>query len=236
MVRGIFGEVLKKTEKREIKKPVNIILLGPPGVGKGTYAMILSKKYCIPHISAGDLFRDSVKNNTELGKKVREYLNSGKLVPDKMTIQLIKERLKKEDCKNGFVLEGFPRTIGQAKALKEFKKIDIVLNFVASDEVIMDRLSGRRTCKECGAMFNVKNVPPKVEGICDVCGGELYQREDETPEVIKKRLQEYEQKTKPLVGYYKKEGLLGNINANPTFEEINKIISQCDKKIAQIKT
>lgn len=234
MVRGIFGEVLKTTEKREIKKPTNIIMLGPPGIGKGTYAMILSKKYGIPHISAGDLFRESVKNNTELGEKVREYLNSGKLVPDKITIQLIRERLKKEDCKNGFILEGFPRTIGQAKALKEFKKIDIVLNLIASDEVITDRLSGRRTCKRCGAMFHIKNVPPKVEGVCDVCGGELYQREDETPEVIKKRLQEYEQKTKPLVGYYKEEGLLINIDANPPFEEIDKIISRCDEELAKL--
>jgi len=235
MVKGIFGKVLETTEKKDIKKPVNIILLGPPGAGKGTYAMILSRRYNIPHISVGQLFRESIKNNTELGEKVREYVNSGRLVPDEITIQVVGKRLKKEDCKNGFIFDDYPRTIAQAKALKKLKKIDIVFNLIASDEVIADRLSGRRTCKKCGAMFNIKNVPPKVEGICDVCSGELYQREDETPEIIKKRLKEYEQKTKPLIDYYKKEGLLDDIDANPPFEESYKVILEFDEKLAQLK-
>jgi len=216
-------------------RTLNIILLGAPGVGKGTYTEILSKKYKIPHISSGDLLREAIEKRTKIGKKAKKYVNEGELAPDEIVTQLIKERLEKEDCKRGFLLDGFPRTVVQAKTIEKLKKIDKVLNFVASEEVIMDRLSGRRICKECGAIFHVRNVPPKVEGICDKCGGELYQREDETPEVIRIRMQEYEKKTKPLVDYYRKKGLLANIDANPPIEEVEKVISQCNREISKIR-
>jgi len=212
---------------------VNIVLLGPPGVGKGTYADILSKRYNIPHISTGQLFRDAIKNKTELGKKVDEYVNRGDLVPDEIVIQIVRERLEKDDCKNGFLLDGFPRTIPQAEALEKFKKTNKVLNFVASEGVILERLGGRRTCRKCGAIFHVKNVPPKVSGICDYCGGELYQREDEKPEAVKIRMAEYSKKTKPLIDYYSKKGLLANIDANYPIEEVDKIISQCEEELSR---
>jgi len=210
---------------------MNVILLGAPGIGKGTYASFLSEKYKIPHISSGDLFREAVEKKTDIGMEAEKYMDEGKLVPDEIVIPLIEERLEREDCEQGFLLDGFPRTIAQAEALDKFTKIDKVLNFVASEEIIMDRLGGRRTCKECAATFHVKNRPPKVSGICDNCGGELYQREDDTPEAIKKRNREYEIKTMPLVEYYKKKGLLVNIDANPPIEEVEKIIAQCDEAL-----
>jgi len=207
---------------------MNIVLLGSPGVGKGTYANILSKKYNIPHISTGDIFREAVKKRTKLGRKVKEFLDRGELVPDYITIQVVKERSEKYDAKEGFLLDGFPRTINQAEKLEEFKKIDKVLNFVAPEKAIMDRLSGRRVCKKCGAIYHIKYMKPRVEGVCDKCGGELYQRSDEKPKIIKKRLKEYSRKTKPLIDYYKKKGLLANINSNFPIEKVDKIISQCE--------
>jgi len=208
---------------------MNIVILGSPGVGKGTYAKILSDKYHIPRISVGDLFRKAIRDETELGKKIKDYVSRGDLVPDEMVIELVKERLKKDDCKNGFFLDGFPRTIAQAEAMEKFKKIDKVLNFVASDWVIMSRLGGRRTCRECGAIYHVKEIPPKVEGICDRCGGRLYQRSDETPQAIKNRLRVYREKTKPVIDYFQKKGLLADIDANYTFEKVDKVISRCEK-------
>ena len=213
---------------------MNIIILGSPGVGKGTYAKILSDKYNIPRISVGDLFRKAIIDETELGKKIKDYVSRGDLVPDEMVIELVKERLERGDCKNGFFLDGFPRTIAQAEAMEKFKKIDKVLNFVASDWVIMSRLGGRRTCRECGAIYHVKEIPPKVEGICDRCGGQLYQRSDETPQAIKNRLRVYREKTKPVIGYFRKKGLLADIDANYQFEEIGKVISQCEKHLQNL--
>jgi adenylate kinase len=215
-------------------KTLNIVLLGPPGVGKGTYAGILSKKYNIPHISTGQMFRDAIKEGSELGRKVEGFISKGDLVPDEITIEVVKVRLKEKDCNKGFLLDGFPRTIPQAEALEKIRKIDKVLNFVASDETITERLSWRRTCKKCGAIYHLKNIPPKVEGICDKCGGELYQRSDETPAAIKVRMKEYNRKTKPLIDFYKKKKLLANIDANYPYEKIDKIISQCDKEIEEI--
>jgi adenylate kinase len=214
---------------------MNILLLGAPGVGKGTYADFLSEKYKIPHISSGDMFREAIKNKTEVGRKAEKYVINGLLVPDSVTIQFVKDRLIKKDCKNGFFLEGYPRTMPQAKAIEKFEKIDKVLNFVASMEIIIDRLSGRRTCKVCGSTFHIKNRPPKVSSICDNCGGELYQREDDKPETIKLRLGEYNKKTKPLIDYYTKKGLIANIDANPPFEEVHKVIFQCDRELLKIK-
>jgi len=209
-------------------KTLNIVLLGPPGVGKGTYAELLSKKYKIPHISTGQMFRDAIKEGSELGKKVEGFIAKGDLVPDDITVEVVKVRLKAEDCKNGFLLDGFPRTIPQAEALEKIRKIDKVLNFVASEKTITERLSWRRTCEKCGAIYHLKNIPPKVAGICDKCGGKLYQRSDETPEAIKVRMKEYSKKTKPLIDFYKKRGLLANIDANYPYEQIDKIIFQCE--------
>ncbi len=213
---------------------MNIVMLGSPGVGKGTYAKILSDKYNIPRISVGDLFRKAIKDETELGKKIRGYVSRGDLVPDEMVIELVKERLREDDCKNGFFLDGFPRTIAQAEAMEKFKKVDKAFNFVASDGVIMSRLGGRRTCRECGAIYHVENIPSKVEGVCDRCGGGLYQRSDETSQAIKNRLRVYREKTKPVIDYFRKKGLLADIDANYQFEEVDKVISQCERHLQNL--
>jgi len=210
---------------------MNVVILGSPGVGKGTYAKILSEKYDIPRISTGDLFREAIRDETELGKKIKDYVSRGDLAPDEITIKLVKGRLGRDDCKNGFFLDGFPRTVAQAEALEKFKKIDKVLNFVASDWVILSRLGGRRTCRECGAIYHIEEIPPKVEGICDLCSGKLYQRSDETPQAIKNRLRVYREKTKPVLDYFRRKGLLADIDANHPFEEIDKVISQCEKHL-----
>lgn len=168
---------------------MRLILLGAPGAGKGTQAEYLSKRFSIPHISTGDILRENVKNETELGKKAKEYMDKGLLVPDEIVIEIVKDRLSKEDCKNGFLLDGFPRTIAQAEALDKVleelgQKIDKVLNIEVPDEKILERMSGRRICKNCGASFHVIYRPPQKEGVCDVCGGELYQREDDKEETV----------------------------------------------------
>jgi adenylate kinase len=210
---------------------MNIVMLGSPGVGKGTYAKILSDKYNVPRISVGDLFREAIRDETELGKKIRDYVSRGDLVPDEMVIELVKERLQKDDCKNGFFLDGFPRTIAQAEAMEKFKRIDKIFNFVASDRVVMSRLGGRRTCRECGAIYHVENIPSKVEGICDRCGGGLYQRSDETPQAIKNRLRVYREKTKPVIDYFREKGLIADVDANYRIEEVDKVISQCERHL-----
>jgi adenylate kinase len=214
---------------------MNIVMLGSPGVGKGTYAKILSKKHDIPTISSGDLFRKAIRDETELGKKIKGYISRGDLVPDKLVIELVKERLLEDDCRNGFFLDGFPRTVAQAEAMEGFKKTDKALNFVASDEVILSRLGGRRTCRECGAIYHVTNFPPKVEGICDLCGGQLCQRSDETPQAIKNRLQVYREKTKPVIDYFREKGLLAVVDANYGIEEADKIIIQCEKHLQNLR-
>jgi len=213
---------------------MNIVILGPPGVGKGTYAGFLSKKYGIPKISVGDLFRSAIKNRTELGKRIKDYVSSGELVPDETVIELVKNRLEEPDCKDGFLLDGYPRTVPQAEAMMKFKKIDVALNFVAPDEVIMERIGGRRTCSKCGAIYHLKNVPPTIEGVCDRCSGRLIQRSDEKPEVIKNRLVVYREKTKPVADYLRKEGLLVDIDAHYDIEEIDKIIAQCEKYLTKL--
>jgi len=210
---------------------MNIVILGPPGVGKGTYAEFLSKKYSVPKISVGDLFRSAIKDRTELGKRIKDYVSSGELVPDEIVIELVKSRLEENDCKRGFLLDGYPRTVPQAEAMMKFKKIDVALNFVAPDEVIMERIGGRRTCSKCGAIYHIKNVPPTIEGVCDRCTGRLVQRSDEKPEVIKNRLVVYREKTKPVSDY---KGLLVDIDAHYDIEEIDKIISQCEKHLQRL--
>ena len=198
----------------------NIILLGPPGAGKGTIAKVLIEKLGIPQISTGDIFRENIKNETELGKKVKEFLDSGKLVPDSLTVEIIKERLTRDDCKEGFMLDGYPRTIPQADALKENNdEIHHVIEFKVDDALIVRRITNRRMCKTCGKIYNMITMPPKEEGKCD-CGGELYQRDDDKEEVVKQRLETYYSQTEPLIKYYEKDGLLREVDATKTPEEI----------------
>jgi adenylate kinase len=193
---------------------MNLIFLGAPGAGKGTLASLLSKDFGIPQISTGDLFRAAVKDGSELGSKVKGIMEKGELVPDSLTVELVRERLAKPDAQQGYILDGFPRTVAQADALAEFQKIDAAINFRISDELVIRRLSGRRVCRACGAIYHVDNMPPKNEGICDSCGGELYIRDDDKIESIRNRLRVYKEQTEPLIAYYRKEGLLQEIDSS----------------------
>ncbi len=192
---------------------MRLVFLGPPGVGKGTHADDVAKRYGIPKISTGDIFREEIAKGSQLGKKVKKYLDSGTLVPDDIVIETLKARIARPDCRTGFILDGFPRTVKQAEVLEKIVKIDAVINFVASDSTIIDRISNRLTCRKCGAIYNTKFVPPKKAGICDVCGGPLYQREDQRPEIVAERLKVYSQQTAPLIDYYRRKGLLHDLNA-----------------------
>ena len=194
------------------------VLLGPPGAGKGTQAVKLVEKYGVPQISTGDIFRANIKQGTELGKKAQEYMNKGELVPDSLVVDLVKDRLQQDDCKNGYLLDGFPRTIFQAEELDKFlaeqgHKLDAVINFQVGHDTLIERLTGRRICKKCGAGYHIVGMPPKVEGICDKCGGELEQRKDDTVETAENRIVVYNESTKPLIEYYEKSGALRNFNA-----------------------
>lgn len=207
------------------------ILLGPPGAGKGTQAVRLVEKYEIPHISTGDIFRKNIKEGTELGKKAQEYMNAGALVPDELVVDLVKDRLQQDDCKNGFLLDGFPRTIFQAEKLDEFlsesnQKMDIVINLKVEKEALIKRLTGRRVCKDCGASYHIVNIPPKKEGVCDICGGELIQRKDDNIETVENRINVYEDQTAPLIGYYKEAGSLVDFDGEASLDEVFDAIVQ----------
>ena len=197
---------------------MNLIFLGAPGAGKGTLATLLSKEYGIPQISTGDLFRAAVKEGSELGKQVQGIMEKGELVPDSLTVELVRQRLSKADAGGGFILDGFPRTVVQADALAEFQKIDAVINFSISDELVIRRLSGRRVCRACGAIYHIENMPPKVEGTCDRCGGQLYIRDDDRIDSIKNRLRVYKEQTEPLIAYYRNKGLLREIDSSQSPE------------------
>ena len=209
------------------------VLLGPPGAGKGTQAVRLVEKYGVPQISTGDIFRKNIKEGTELGKKAQEYMNAGGLVPDELVVDLVKDRLMQDDCANGYLLDGFPRTIAQAEQLDEFlkeqgTKLDAVINFEVGYDTLMERLTGRRLCKVCGASYHIKNFPPKTDGVCDKCGGELIQRDDDTEETARKRIEVYEESTAPLIEYYTKSGDLKNFNAEKDASEVfEEIVREC---------
>ena len=205
---------------------MNFIFLGPPGAGKGTLAKEAAKFYNIPHISTGDIFRENIKNQTELGKKAKAIIDAGGLVSDEITIDLVKDRLSKDDTKNGYILDGFPRTIPQAEALEKFAKIDAAVNFDIEDAAVVDRLGGRVCCKDCGQMYHVKTMPPKVAGKCDKCGGELYTRDDDKPESIQNRLVVYRNSTAPLIDFYRNKNLLVDIDAKPAPEKVLEIFKQ----------
>ena len=199
------------------------IFLGAPGAGKGTAASRIAPIKNIPHISTGDLFRNNLKNNTEVGLKAKEFMDKGELVPDEVVIEMVKERMTEPDCENGFILDGFPRTLKQAEMLKEILPIDAVINIDVPDEIVIQRLCSRITCKDCGKIFNLTSLPPKQEGICDSCEGELYQRDDDKEEVIQNRLSIYKEQTQPLIDFYKNLGLISEVkvtNPDQTPEEL----------------
>ena len=201
---------------------MKVVLLGPPGAGKGTQAKIITKELSIPHISTGDILRKAIEEKVLLGLKAKEYMDKGYLVPDNLIIGIIKERIKREDCKKGFLLDGFPRTIPQAEALEKISNIDKVIKLKIGNEVAIERLSGRRTCRDCGAMYHIIYLPSKKEGICDRCGGELIIREDDREEAALKRLEVYREETRPLIEYYGKKGLLAIIDGGRSKEEVTR--------------
>ncbi len=208
-------------------------MLGAPGAGKGTQAIMIAEKYGIPHVSTGDIFRANIKNNTPLGQEAKTYMDKGQLVPDELTVKILLDRVAQDDCKNGYVLDGFPRTIVQAdvlkKALTELNdSIDYAINVDVPDENIINRMGGRRACVNCGATYHIEFVPPKKEGVCDNCGEKLILRDDDKPETVKNRLNVYHDQTQPLIDYYEKEGVLKTVDGtkemNQVFDEIVSIL------------
>jgi adenylate kinase len=198
----------------------NFVFLGPQGSGKGTVIGKIKDKYAVPHISTGDMFREALKEGTEFGKKAQEYMNRGELVPDDVTCGMVNERIARDDCVNGFMLDGFPRNLKQAEALSEITTIHTAVLLDVPEEVSLERLSGRRQCRECGTIFHLSFVPPKVEGVCDKCGGELYQRDDDKPEAIKERLAIYRAETMPIVGYYEGKGVLVKVDGGGSPDDV----------------
>lgn len=204
---------------------MKIIMLGAPGAGKGTQAKRLAEKFSIPHISTGDIFRANIKNNTELGKKAKEYMDQGLLVPDELTCSLVVDRIVRDDCANGYILDGFPRTIPQAQALDEAlnkmgSNMDFAVDVDVPDEAIVSRMSGRRACVGCGATYHVEFNPPKTEGICDACGEALILREDDKPETVQKRLDVYHSQTQPLIDYYNGKGILRTVDGTKPMDQV----------------
>ena len=204
---------------------MKIIMLGAPGAGKGTQAKMIADKYGVPHISTGDIFRANIKNGTELGMEAKKYMDQGLLVPDELTVRILLDRVAQDDCKNGYVLDGFPRTIPQAEVLdSELTKlgdhIDYAINVDVPDENIVKRMSGRRACLTCGATYHIEHVPPKKEGICDVCGSELVLRDDDKPETVKNSLNVYHEQTQPLIDFYTEKGVLKTVDGTVPMEEV----------------
>ena len=204
---------------------MKIIMLGAPGAGKGTQAKKIAAQYSIPHISTGDIFRANIKNNTELGQKAKTYMDKGELVPDSLVVDLIMDRFKEADCANGYVLDGFPRTIPQAEALDNAskangEKVDFAINVEVPDENIINRMSGRRACVGCGATYHIKYNPTKVEGVCDACGEKLILRDDDKPETVKNRLSVYHEQTQPLIDYYKNQGILKSVDGTQSMDDV----------------
>jgi adenylate kinase len=220
---------------------MQVILLGPPGVGKGTQAARIASEFGIAHISTGDMFREAVAAGTELGKTAREYMAAGALVPDEIVIGMVEERLGRPDTQKGFLLDGFPRTIPQAEALERLleklgRPVTAVVDLVADEELLISRLSGRRVCALCGATYHVENNPPRVEGVCDVCGGEVRQREDDRPEAIRERLREYSSKTAALTEHYSRAGLLESVAASGTPQEVFDLVREALIRRAGVAT
>lgn len=212
---------------------MKIVMLGAPGAGKGTQAKMIADQYSIPHISTGDIFRANIKEGTELGKEAKSYMDKGQLVPDELTVKILLDRVAKEDCKNGYVLDGFPRTIPQAEVLEDAltklkDKIDYAINVEVPDENIVRRMSGRRACLSCGATYHIVHIPPKAEGVCDRCGKDLVLRDDDKEETVQKRLNVYHEQTQPLIDFYEKKGVLkevdGTVDMKDVFAAITRIL------------
>ncbi|MCX6657614.1 MAG: adenylate kinase [Euryarchaeota archaeon] len=211
---------------------MKLVIFGPPSAGKGTQAQKLSKQYGIPQVATGDLLRKAVADKTPLGLRIKSYLDQGKLGPDEVIVQLIKERVAKPDCKNGFLLDGFPRTMGQAKELERMTDIDLVLSIVVDFEALVERAVGRRTCPKCSAVYHVKFNPPMNEGVCEKCGSELIQRDDDKEDTVRNRLRVYQEQTAPLIEYYRKKGKLVDIDGSGG---IDAVYSQMVKAISNMK-
>ncbi len=204
---------------------MKLIMLGAPGSGKGTQAKFIMEDYNIPQISTGDLLRSAILSGTELGLKAQEFMNTGKLVPDNLVLQLLKVRLSQQDCKNGFILDGYPRNLTQAQELKKITGIDLVINLDINYRLLIERITGRRTCKQCGAIFHIKYNPSKEDGICDECSGTVYQRDDDTEETVKKRSNTYENKTIPLIEFYRKQRILETLVSDGSIAEMRQKVS-----------
>jgi adenylate kinase len=209
--------------RRDVR--MKIIMLGAPGAGKGTQAKMIAEKYSIPHVSTGDIFRANIKNGTELGKQAKEYMDAGKLVPDELTVKILLDRVAQDDCKDGYVLDGFPRTIPQAEVLEDAlnklgDKIDYAINVDVPDENIVRRMSGRRACLKCGATYHIEHIPPKQEGICDTCGSELVLRDDDKPETVLNRLKVYHDQTQPLIDFYTERNVLKSVDGTRDMKEV----------------
>ena len=204
---------------------LNMLIMGPAGAGKGTMSELIEKKYNVAHISTGDMFRSEIKNNTELGQKATEYIKQGLLVPDEVTIAMVLKRMSQPDCDGGYLLDGFPRSLVQAdvfdtKVIETPKEVNIVINLTVDKEALFDRIENRRICRQCGAVYNMHTLPPKVEGVGDNCGGELYQRADDNRESLERRMQSYEEETFPVLTHYRRLNLVHDVNASQTIEEV----------------
>ena len=204
---------------------MKIVMLGAPGAGKGTQAKMIAARYEIPHISTGDIFRANIKEGTELGKKAKAFMDQGLLVPDELTLELIMDRFTKADCANGYLLDGFPRTVFQAEHFDAFlaknnQKLSCVVDIEVAEDILLPRMIGRRVCRQCGKPYHVTTMPPKTEGVCDVCGGEVYQRADDCEETVVNRFKVYSEQTSPLIEYYKKSGILGEINGAQDMDKV----------------
>ena len=216
---------------------MNILIMGPAGAGKGTMSELILKEYDIPHISTGDMLRENVRNNTELGKLAKSYMEAGKLVPDDVINAMVEDRLQQPDCQKGYLLDGFPRTLVQAEAFSEIadkigKPVDCVVALEVDFEILKDRITGRRICSKCGAIYHVKGHPSKVEGVCDECGGELIQRKDDTVEQLKVRMDEYEKSTKPVIDFYEARGVVKHVNAAQAKEDVFAVIQEALEQLS----
>jgi Adenylate kinase (EC 2.7.4.3) len=216
---------------------VNIILMGPPGAGKGTQAKKIAEKYHIPHISTGDMFRRAIAEGTEMGRKAKSFLDQGKLVPDEVTSGIVRERLAEDDCQNGFLLDGYPRNLTQVKHLETIldelgKELDCCIHIDVDHSLLMKRITGRRICRDCGATYHLEFNPPKEDGVCDLCGGKLYQRSDDKEEKVQTRLEVYRDQTAPLLEYYRKQGILQNINGE---QAIDQVFADIDRLLSTLK-
>lgn len=212
---------------------MNIVIMGPPGIGKGTQAELLSEEYGLPRISTGDMIRNEIEKGSALGKEIKSHVESGRLAPDGVVIEIMEERISKKDCGRGFILDGFPRTIKQALELEKITDIDVVINLKSSHGIIMERMAGRLTCRKCGAVYHERNMPPEEKGVCDRCGGKLYHRKDQSEGAVAKRLEEYGKRTEQLINHYREKNILIDVDGSGTKEEVAGNVSESLRKFME---